>query len=235
MKKLGNHGVLIIEYAFALTIFSIIILIFVQSFIGLNKNIVKSQQYNDLQRLTAASLSEISSQLRQAIDVRTDQANDIPVGQNFVFNSTAGNQVVIFVPKLSNPGDKGVADRITYTVQTYNGCPKRLMQQLTTFTRDAGNNVIVDTVYPAIPIIINMETYRSNPNGEHDSTLSYLYKDGRYKFEAVSMYWDYDPDPAHPRGVMAIGITTKAKSGLFQSTYSASTVITARTISGVPR
>jgi type II secretory pathway pseudopilin PulG len=235
VKKLGNHGVLLIEIIFAVTIFSIVILIFVQTFMGLNKNIVKSQQYNDLQRLTSASLSEIASQLRQAISVRTNLANDIPVGQNFIFHPTAGNQVVIFVPKLSNPGDKGIADRITYTVQTYNGLPNRLMQQLTTFTRDASNNIVVDTVYPAKSILINMESYRSSPTGEHESTLSYLYNDGHYKFEAVSMYWDYDPDPAHPRGVMAIGITTRAKSGLFQSTYSASTVITARTISGVPR
>jgi hypothetical protein len=235
VRKLGNQGVLIVEMAFALAIFTIIILIFVQSFADLNKNIIKSQQYNDLQRLTSASLSEISSQLRQAVSVKTTLANDIHVGQNFVFSPTAGNQVVIFVPKLSNPGDKGICDRITYTVQTHNGLPRRLMQQLTTFTRDAGNNIVVDTVYPAIPVIINMEAYRSSPTSEHASTLAYLFADERYQYESVSMYWDYDPDPAHPRGVMAIGITSRAKSGMFRSSYSATTVITARTISGVPR
>jgi type II secretory pathway component PulJ len=235
VRKLGNQGVLIAEAAFALAIFTIIILIFVQSFADLNKNIIKSQQYNELQRLTSASLSEIASQLRQAVAVRTNQANDIPVGQNFVFHPTAGNQVVIFVPKLSNPGDKAIADRITYTVRTYNGLPRRLMQQLTTFTRDAGNNVIVDTVYPALPIIINMEAYRSNPAADHASSLAYLFDNARYQYESVSMYWDHDPDPAHPRGVMALGITTRARSGMFKSSYSASAVITARTISGVPR
>lgn len=235
MRKLGTQGVLIAEMAFALAIFTILILIFVQSFADLNQNIIKGQQFNDLQRLTSASLSEIASQLRQAVSVRTNLANDIPVGLNFVFQPTAGNQVVIFVPKLSNPGDIEIADRITYTVQTYNGFQRRLMQQLTTFTRDVGNNVVVDTIYPAIPIIINMETYRSNPAAEHASSLAYLFNNARYQYESVSMYWDYNPGPANPRGVMAIGITTRARSGIFKSSYSASTVITSRTISGVPR
>ncbi len=235
MRKLGNQGVLIIETVFALAIFTILILIFVQSFVDLNKNIIKSQQYNDLQRLTSVSLSEIASQLRQSVMVRTNLANDIPVGQNFVFHPTAGNQVVIFVPKLSSPGDIEISDRITYTVQTYNGLQRRLMQQLTTFTKDAGNNVVVDTIYPAIPILINMETYRANPAAEHTSNLEYLFNEARYQYESVSMYWDYNPDPANRRGVMAIGITTRARSGIFKSSYSASTVITSRTISGVPR
>ncbi len=235
MKKLGNQGVLITELIFTIAIFTILILIFVQSFADLNKNIIKGQQYNDLQRLTSTSLNEIASQLRQAVAVRTNQANDIPVGQNFFFHPTAGNQVVIFVPKISNPGDKGIADRITYTLQTYNGLQRRLMQQLTTFTRDVSNNIVVDTVYPAIPVLINMETYRTSPTAGHASSLEYLFNNSHYQYESVSMYWDYDSDPAHPRGVMAIGITARARSGIFKSTYSASTVITARTISGVPR
>lgn len=235
MRKLGNQGVLLAEMVFALAIFTILILIFVKSFADLNQNIVKGQQFNDLQRLTSASLAEMASQLRQAVAVRTTVANDIPVGQNFIFHPTAGNQVVIFVPKLSNPGDKEISDRITYTVQTYNGFPRRILQQLTTFTRDIGNNVVVDTIYPAIPVITNMEAYRSNPAAEHASSLESLFNNTRYQYESVSMYWDYDPDPARPRGVMAIGITTRARSGIFKSSYSANTVITARTISGVPR
>ncbi|MDD5491698.1 MAG: hypothetical protein PHV60_03325 [bacterium] len=235
MKKIGRQGVLLAEIAFALAIFTIIVLIFVQSFADLNKNIIKSQQYNELQRLSSTSLAEISSQIRQAISVRTNQPNDIQVGQNFVFHPTAGNQVVIFVPKVTNPGDRGIADRITYSVQTYNGLPRRLMQQLTTFTRDASNNVITDTVYPAIPIIINMEDYRTNPAADHNSSMAYLFDDTRYQFESVSMYWDYNSNVARPRGVMAIGITARARVGIFKSSYSASTVITARTISGVPR
>ena len=235
MKKIGNRGVLLTEIVFALAIFTIVILILLQSFSDLNKNIIKSQQYNELQRLTSISLSEMSSQLRQAISVRTTQANDITVGQNFFFQPTAGNQVVIFVPKLTNPGDNAVADRITYSVQTFNGLQRRLVQQLTTFTRDAGNNVVVDTNYPVIPIIINMEAYRSNPTAEHNSSMEYLFNDPHYQYESVSMYWDHDPNPVRPRGVMAIGITAGAQSAIFRSSYSASTVITSRTISGVPR
>jgi hypothetical protein len=109
------------------------------------------------------------------------------------------------------------------------------MQQLTTFTRDAGNNVVVDTIYAAIPIIISMETYRAAPAAEHLNMLDYLFNNYHYQYEYVSFYWDYNPDPARPRGVMAIGITMRARTGLFKSTYSASTVVTARTISGVPR
>lgn len=235
MRKLGRQGIVIIETIFGLIIFFLIITIFINVFIDLNKNIVKSQQFNDLQRLNSASLSEVANQLRQAVSVRTDQANDIPVGQNFILDPNAGNQVVIFVPKLSNPGDKGIADRITYNLQNFNNNQRRLMQQLTTFKRDVSNNVIVDTIYAAIPVIISMELYRAAPAAEHVSQLAYLFNNPHYQYENVSFYWDYNPDPAHPRGVMAIGITMRARTGFFQSTYSASTIVTARTISGVPR
>ncbi len=235
MKKLNAKGYTLVEVAITMAIFTIIFGLFIKAFSDLNRNISKTQQFSELQRLAQQSLSEISSQIRQAVDVRTTQPGDISDGAHFVLQKGGGNQLCIYVPKLSLPGDDALADKIIYTLNNYQGRPNRLMQQLTTYKRNLAGNVVTDVVYPAIPILTNMEAYRGNPAGVYESPLTYIYNNPQYQFENVTFYWDHDPDPSHPRGVMAIGMTMSAHAGGNVSRFFTNTVITARTISGVPR
>jgi prepilin-type N-terminal cleavage/methylation domain-containing protein len=233
--KRKRNGFSLIELAVTATVVSIIALIFVKVLNDLNKSITKTQQYNDLQRLAQQSLSEISSQIRQSISVRTTQAGDIPENTTFAVTPGGANQVCIYVPKLSNPGDDLLADRITYTLGTYQGRTGRLLQQLTTYKRDMSGNVVIDVSYPAIPILYSMESYRANPAVQQESTLMYLYNSTNYRFDKMNFFWNYDPDPTHPRGVMAVGMILSGSRGFYHTKFYTSTIMTSRTISGVPR
>ena len=235
MFKTKRNGFSLIEVAVAATVVSIIALIFVKVINDLSKNITKTQQYNDLQRLAQQSLSEMSSQLRQSISVRTTQPGDIPENTTFALTPGGANQVCIYVPKLANPGDNLLADRITYTLGTYQGKTGRLLQQLTTYKRDINGIVVVDVSYPAIPILISMEAYRANPAATQDSTLMYIYNNTSYRFDKMNFFWNYDPDPTHPRGVMAVGMILSGSKGFYRTKFYTSTIMTSRTISGVPR
>lgn len=235
MKKLNNHGMTLVEISITLAIFSIMGVIFIKAFSDLNRNISKTQQYTELQRLAQQSLSEMASQLRQTVDVRTTQAGDIPENAQFALLPNGGNQVCIYVPKLSNPSLAPLADRIIYTLDNYQGRPNRLMQQLTTFRRNMAGNIVVDVSYPAVPILTSMEGFRNNPTAPFESPLAYIYNNPQYQFENVTFFWDHNADPDSPRGVMAIGITMSARAGGNVSRFFTSTVITSRAISGVPR
>lgn len=230
MKIADQKGMFLAEMALVAALFSIIILIFVVVFADLHKNIIKTQQLNDLQGLNRASLAEIANQLRQAIAVRTSEPGDIQPWTNFDLAANSSDQVCIYVPKLNNPGDRELADRIVYRVRD-----KKLVQQLITYRRNMSNEAVVDTVYPEIPIVANMESYRAAPAATVEHPLLSLYNNPRYQYDCVTFCWAYKSDPEDPRGVMAIGISVSGKFGFIRSRNSTTTVVTSRTISGVPR
>jgi len=187
--------------------------------------------------LSKVSLNEIAGEMRQTIAVRTTQAGDIPVGSNFTLSPNGTNQLVIFIPKITNPRDRGIADRITYKMGTYNGQPNRLLHQLTTYTRDINGNVVVDVNYPVMPIITDMDSFRANPLVVGEGPLIGLFNNRFYSYDNVTFWWDYDPNPDDPRGIMAMGVTVSVRnsSGVLQNRLSYTTVVTSRPITGVPR
>ncbi|MFH1238579.1 MAG: prepilin-type N-terminal cleavage/methylation domain-containing protein [bacterium] len=237
MRYKNNRGFTLAETLLALTIFSLMMLIIVRLYVQTQTSIRKSQQLTDLQQLAKVSLNEITRELRQTMVVRTTQPGDIPVGSNFTLAPAGTNQLVIYVPKITNPQDRGVADRITYKMGTYNGKPNRLLQQLTTFTRDISGNVVVDVNYPLVPIINYMDAFRINPLTVQGNPLQNLFNDGDYSYDNVTFWWDYDPNPDDPRGILALGLTVSSRDGrkILQNRLTLTTVVTSRPITGVPR
>jgi prepilin-type N-terminal cleavage/methylation domain-containing protein len=235
--KNRNKGFSLIEILLALTIFSLITMIIVRLYFQTQTSIRKSQQLTDLQQLAKGSLDQVAGEIRQTIAIRTTQAGDIPVGSNFTLSANGTNQVVIFIPKITNPRDVALADQITYKMGTYNGQANRLLQQLTTYKRNISGNVVVDTAYPLMPIMVNMDSFRKNPINASEGPLIGLFSNRYYSYETVTFFWDYNADPDAPHGLMALGLTVSVKdnSGRVQNRLSLTTVMTSRPITGVPR
>lgn len=234
MKR--SKGLTLIEILLASAIFSMIILIVGRLYIQAQRSIRKSQELINLQQLAKISLEGIAREIRQTLEVRTTESGDIVPGVNFALIPDGSNQLCMFVPKLSNPRDRELSDRIIYKLDTYNGNSNRLLQQLTTFTRDIGGNII-EVDHPAIPIISDMDIYRVDPVGILEGPMIGLYNNSYYRYDYINFYWDYDANPDDPRGVMALGLTVSVRnaSGAVQNRLILTTVITSRPITGVPR
>ncbi len=232
-----NRGFTLTEILLALAVFSIIAFIIVRLYAQTQTSIRKSQQLTNLQQLAKLSLDELAREIRQTLRIRTSELEDIPIGSNFALASDGSNQLCIFVTKFSDPMDNQIADRIIYRIGTYNGRPNRLVQQLTTFKRDMSDDVVEDINYPSIPIITDMDDYRAHPGGTPGCPLIGLFNNAYYSYDNVTFYWDYDDNPADPRGVMALGLTVSVRDGAgrVQNRLTLTTVITSRPITGVPR
>ncbi|MFH1784325.1 MAG: prepilin-type N-terminal cleavage/methylation domain-containing protein [bacterium] len=231
-----RQGFTMVEVLLASAIFSMIILVVVRLYMQTQRSIRKSQELTNIQQLAKISLEEIAREIRQTLNVRTTEIGDIVSGSNFNLAPGGSNQLCIFVPKISSPGDRAIADRVIYRLDNFGGSPNRLVQQLTTYSRDISGN-IVSTDHPAIPIISDMDVYRSDPGGIPDPPLMGLFKHTFYSYDYVNFYWDYDPNPVDPRGVMALGLTVSVRDGTgrIQNRLSVTTVVTSRPITGVPR
>ncbi len=238
VRKLSkNRGFTLLEIVLVLAVFSIISFIIVRLYVQTQTTTRKSQQLTNLQQLAQESLDEISRELRQIINVRTTEIGDIYRDSNFSLASDGSNQLCIFVTKRSNPDDKQIADRIIYRRTNYNGKPNRLVQQLTTFKRDVNGDVVEDISYPEIPIINDMDEYRSNPGGIPGGQLIGLFNNFYYSYDNITFYWDYDSNSDNSRGVMALGLTVSLRDerGKLQNRLTLNRVINLCPITGITK
>lgn len=225
-----RNGFTLVEVMLAMSIFTLTIFIIVKLYFDVRKSIFRSQELTNLQQFAKSTLSEMSLEIRQTVGIRDTETGDIVADANFRLALDGTNQLCIFVPKISRPDDLQIADSIMYRIDTYKGNANRLLQQLTTFTRDINGNVIVEQVYPWIPILVSIDKYRKESGCDFGDSLLRVYNDKRYNYEDVTFFWDEN------RGSVAIGITvyvTDAR-GRLQNRLSLTTVSTSRGMSGMP-
>lgn len=205
-----NKGISFVETMITITILGFIMM----PVVTFNKHIetykIKAKQLADLQELGRLTLESMSREIRQAVKVDT-----IIPDTNFHFDFTAPvSTMSIYVPNPRAPTDLDIADQITYFIGTYQGIPNRLLQRLTTYTRDVFGDVVVDTVYPDVPILVTMDYYRkndyyriNNPTLIPEGEIRAFFKSSVYRYDDITLFWD------NTRDTIAIGVTITAQQG----------------------
>ncbi len=221
-----RNGFTLIEVLLALSIFTLTIFIIVKLYSDVRKSIFKTQELTNLQQIAKSTLSEMSREIRQTVGIRDTETGDIVADTNFTLAPDGTNQLCMFVPKILRPDDLQIADSIMYKIDTYRGNANRLLQQLTTFTRDINGNVIVEQVYPWIPILVSIDKYRKESGSDFSDSLLGVYNNRLYNYDNVTFFWDEN------RGTVAMGITVSVTDarGRLQNRLSMTTVITSRGI-----